>query len=58
MITLPDGRSFCPCGCPHCMMHPARVLRLTLDEALKLARKNGVAIRIPPGGSWLQKPKT
>jgi hypothetical protein len=61
MITLPDGRSFCPCGCPHCMVHPARVLGLSLDEALRLATRKSLVIDFTDpanaGGKWLRKPR-
>jgi hypothetical protein len=43
------------------MMHPLRVLGLSLDEALKLpARKSLVIDFTDPantGGKWLRKPK-
>ena len=43
------------------MMHPARVLGLTVDQAIKLAARKPLVIDFTDpantGGKWLRKPK-
>lgn len=55
ITTLPDGRSFCDCGCEFCMLNPARTLGLSLDDALKLAGRKSLVIELPFGGGWMQE---